>query len=89
MQGGTGKQVCDAWNDPETSFGALLAGVGRVYLVLVAASKAARKKISEETSISLMPAHELLDGDNVFSAECAHFSKNDRKRLLHYGPDRG
>ena len=28
---GTGKQVCDAWNDPATSFGSLLAGVGKVY----------------------------------------------------------
>ena len=42
---GTGRQVCNAWNDPETSFGALLAGVGKVYLILVAASTAARKKI--------------------------------------------
>src|SRR6185437_12690790 len=48
---GTGEQVCKAWNDPETSFGALLTGVGKVYLVLVAASKAARERISKETSL--------------------------------------
>ena len=47
---GTGKQVCDAWNDPPTSFGALLAGVGKVYLIVVAASRAARTKIANETS---------------------------------------
>ena len=82
---GTGKQVCEAWNDPETSFGSLLAGVGKVYLILVAASKAARKRISDETAISPVPAHELRDGDNVFSEHCAHFTKTDRVKLLHYG----
>ena len=33
-----------AWNDPATSFGALWREWGRVYLILVAASKAAREK---------------------------------------------
>jgi hypothetical protein len=82
---GTGKQVCDAWNDPATSFGALLAGVGKVYLILVAASAAARKRISDETTICPMPAHELREGDNVFSDHCKHFTKADRAKLLHYG----
>lgn len=82
---GTGTQVCDAWNDPVTSFGALLAGVGKVYLILVAASRAARKRISAETAISPMPAHELREGDNVFSDQCPHFTKADRVKLLHYG----
>ena len=82
---GTGTQVCEAWNDPATSFGALLAGVGRVYLILVAASKAARRRITSETSISLVPAHELHESDNVFSDRCKHFSKTDREKLLHYG----
>jgi hypothetical protein len=82
---GTGKQVCDAWNDPQTSFGALLAGVGKVYLILVAASKAARRKISTETSITPVPAHELHEADSVFSEKCAHFTKSDREKLLHYG----
>lgn len=82
---GTGKQVCDAWNDPVTSFGALLAGVGRVYLVLVAASVAARRKILSETSICLIPAHELREADSVFSDQCACFTKTDRAKLLYYG----
>jgi hypothetical protein len=82
---GTGKQVCDAWNDPVTSFGPLLAGVGRVYLILVAASNAARQRIASETSITTMPAHELRDSDNVFSDQCRHFTNTDRARLLHYG----
>jgi hypothetical protein len=71
---GTGKQVCDAWNDPETSFGALLEGVGKVYLIVVAASRVARDKIAEKTAITLVPAHELHDGDNVFSTHCVSVS---------------
>ena len=82
---GTGTQVCKAWNDPATSFGALLAGVGKVYLILVAASKTARKRILAETSISPFPAHELREGDNIFSIQCPHFSKADRVKLLRYG----
>jgi len=82
---GTGTQVCDAWNDPVTSFGSLLAGVGKVYLILVVASKAARKRILAETALCPVPAHELHDSDNVFSDQCKHFTKTDRARLLHYG----
>jgi len=82
---GTGTQVCDAWNNPQTSFGALLTGVGKVYLIVVAASKAARKKISDETTISLLPAHDLHESDNVFSENCRHFTKADRVKLVHYG----
>jgi hypothetical protein len=82
---GTGTQVCDAWNNPETSFGALLAGVGKVCLILVAASTAARKRILDETAICPMPAHELREGDSVFSDHCKHFTKADRLKLLHYG----
>jgi hypothetical protein len=81
---GTGTQVCEAWNDPETSFGSLLAGVGKVYLILVAAAKAARKRILAETSISPISAHELHEADNVFSEKCTHFTQTDRARLLHY-----
>jgi hypothetical protein len=82
---GTGKQVCDAWNDPQTSFGALLAGVGRVYLVLVAASRAARERITRDTSMTLVSAHELREADNVFSPSCTHFSDPERQQLIHYG----
>lgn len=82
---GTGTQVCEAWNDPETSFGALLAGVGKVYLIVAAASKSARKRIKDETGISFVSGHELHEGDNVFSDHCKHFTKTDRTKLLHYG----
>jgi hypothetical protein len=81
---GTGSQVCNAWNDPVTSFGALLAGMEKIYLVLVAASKAARDKILKETSIRPFPIHSLQESDNVFSEKCNKFSKADRTKLLHY-----
>jgi hypothetical protein len=81
---GTGKQVCDAWNDPQTSFGALLAGVGKVYLILVAAPKSARRRISDQTSLSLVVAHELQESDNIFSQHCAKFTDRDRARILNY-----
>jgi len=82
---GTGTQICTAWNSPETSFSSLLAGVGRVYVVLVAASKNARRAILENTSLVPMPGYQLQDSDSVFSDKCRHFTKADRDRLLHYG----
>lgn len=81
---GTGKQVCDAWADPQTAFGELLAGVGRVYLLLVAATNHARSRITEETSLIVLPAYDLDDRDNIFSDRCTHFNAQERDRLLHY-----
>lgn len=82
---GTGNQICDAWNDPELSFGALLEGVGTVYLVVVAASQHARTRIQTETALQVSAAHILADGDNIFSTRCGHFTARERERLLHYG----
>jgi hypothetical protein len=82
---GTGEQVCKAWNDPDLSFGALLSGVGKVYLVVVAAGLGARTKIANETTLTLLPVHHLSDRDNVFSTSCSHFSATERSRLIHYG----
>jgi hypothetical protein len=82
---GTGKQVCDAWNGAETSFGALLANVGQVYLILVAVGAKARAKIADETELTLKSAHLLHDSDDVFAANCPHFNNSDREALLKYG----
>jgi hypothetical protein len=82
---GTGEQVCTAWNEPQTSFSSFLQGVGRTYLLLIAASSDARERIRKETSLSPIPAHELGSPDNIFSDRCAHFTERDRLRLLHYG----
>lgn len=81
---GTGKQVCDAWNSAELSFGELVAGAGKVYLVVVAATKTARDKITEETPLSVCYGHLLTDKDNVFSEKCNHYTKPEKARILHY-----
>jgi hypothetical protein len=62
----------------------LLANVGHVYLVLIAATRSAIKKISDETNLSVRASYRLGDGDNIFSETCRHFSAADRTRLLHY-----
>lgn len=81
---GTGQQVCEAWNNPELSYSELVAGAGRVYLMVIAATKRARDRIREETAISLSSAHYLGEQDNVFSEKCKHFSKAEKGRLLMY-----
>lgn len=81
---GTGTQVCDAWNDPQTAFGEMLADVGRIFLVLVAATRVAKRKIAHETRLAVLPSHELGPGDNIFSSDCNHFTVADQTRLLHY-----
>jgi hypothetical protein len=60
---GTGNQVCDAWTD---MFAEVTAGVGRVYLIVIAAVQAARKRIQDETDLVLVPCHELHENDNLF-----------------------
>ncbi len=81
---GTGKQVCDAWNDPVTSFGALLAGVGKVYLDLLlprgplGRGSRMKRPYAPYRPISWGPA------DSVFSDDCLHFTEADRARLLRY-----
>jgi hypothetical protein len=82
---GTGDQVVNAWNNPDTSFGAFLSSVGRRYLVLIAASRNARQRITDETDLSPIPAHELTECDDVFSPNCLNFTEGDREKLLIYG----
>ena len=82
---GTGEQVITAWNDPATSFGALLAGVGRIYLLLIAVSKDARKRIVNGTDLGLVASMELDAADNIFSNECTYFSQQEKSTLSRYG----
>jgi hypothetical protein len=82
---GTGDQVCNAWNDPETSYGSFLSTIGRRYLILVAASQRARQRIATETGLSPFPAHEITDADSVFSELCPNFNAEDRVKLEYYG----
>lgn len=77
----TGNQVCDVW---EEHFAELVAGAGRVYLIVVVAGKGARKKIKEETELQLVPTREFNLKDSLFHADCDCFSEVEKTRLLKY-----
>lgn len=78
---GTGDQACKAWKH---EFEELLSGKPTVYLVLIAASKAARTRIEDETDLTVVPHIELTDADNVFSPRCRHFTLGEKDILLRY-----
>ena len=78
---GTGDQVCEAWNE---SFAELVAGAGRVYLVVIGAVTGARRRVREETEVRLVPSHEFNEADNLFSDRCTRFPKREKGRLLAY-----
>jgi len=77
----TGTQVCEVW---KVHFAELVAGVGHVYLMVVAAGKGARKLIKQETDLRLVPAREFDDRDRLFEDDCAHFTAAEKACLLKY-----
>lgn len=77
---GTGTQACDAWPMIEE----LLPEGPNIYLVLVVASSTARERIGNETGLSVIPCQELAEQDNIFSPECAHFTEQEKERILEY-----
>lgn len=81
---GTGEQACSVWNDPSLAFSELTAGAGSVFLIVVAATTTAKKRISTETSLELVSAHTLSDRDNFFSDKCLYFSKKEKEAILKY-----
>ena len=78
---GTGKQVCDYWND---IFQELLSGGSRVFILLVAATAQALTRIENETEIMPICTRILDDGYNVFHSTCSHFSPGEKQTILHY-----
>ena len=78
---GTGKQVSEAWAD---NIEELLPGNPNIFLVLVAASVSARKKIEKVTRLMVNSYIELADKDNIFSSECKHFTLADKNTILVY-----
>lgn len=78
---GTGEQACTSWSD---QFGELLADVGRVYLVVVAACHLAIQRIADETSLELVPHVYLTEADNVFASKCRLFSPTEKRALLQF-----
>ena len=78
---GTGDQACSSWNE---IYGELLAEVGRVYLVVVAARDKAIEVVGEETSLEVVPHFPLRDSDNVFDSSCKFFNSEEKARILKY-----
>lgn len=76
---GTGKQACDAWGD---FFSEMVAGGPRVVLLLIAATTAARDRISSETDMEVRLSQALGPRDNIFDEACAHFTADEKSRLL-------
>jgi len=78
---GSGQQVCDFWDE---SFAELLAEVGSVYLIVVAACINAVQRIADHTGIDLKPHVQLTDADNFFHTACRHFSGDEKQVMLEY-----
>lgn len=78
---GTGTQATTAWKETLQD---LLPGQPSVYLVLVAASAAARNRIREETPLTVVPHNVLSERDNIFHASCGHFSREDKSTMREY-----
>lgn len=81
---GTGSQVCEAWNDADIAYNEMLAGVGRIFLIVIAATKQAIKNIRDKTLITLVACNPLDDRHNVFHASCKKFTKTEKAKLLTY-----
>jgi len=78
---GTGNQACTSW---EASIRELLPGSPTTYLVLVAASLQAKKRIQSETDFRVFSYFTLSDRDNIFSPACIHFTRREKATLLEY-----
>lgn len=76
---GTGRQACEAW---ASNLAELLPGNPRVVLLLVAASRTARKKIGSETLMRVESHRVLTTSDDLFHSSCSHFSGTEKRRIL-------
>jgi hypothetical protein len=78
---GTGQQASDSWRE---IFQELLAGGPRVILVLIAATSAAIERIRNETEMEVRCCTWLQPSDNIFAAECDHFTEEEKGTLTKY-----
>ena len=77
---GTGTQACDAWH----IFEELLTGGPRTVLMLIAATEAALARIADETEMEPVCATVLSRKDDIFHADCAHFTQGEKNTTLNY-----
>ena len=78
---GTGNQVSTAWDE---AFSELVAGVGNVYLMVVAARRRGVDLVRERTGLSVLSGVELHDSDDIFSEDCPHFTSDEKATFLRY-----
>jgi len=78
---GTGEQACDTWSH---TLQELLPEEPSTYLVLVAASQSAKDKIRSSTRLTVVPNIVITSKHNIFSKECAHFTQQDKDKVLSY-----
>ncbi len=78
---GTADQACEAWTQV---YRELLPFAPRVFLVLVASSVKALRRIREETEMIPQAQLELDSRDNLFSTTCRRFSPEEKEVLLRY-----
>lgn len=76
---GSGNQARQSW---DRLFRELVGGVGTVYLLVVAATLDAQIEIRNNTDLQVL-SHYNLDGtDNLFAAECHHFTAAEKNAIL-------
>lgn len=78
---GSGTQACTSWT---ANIRELLPANPTTYLLLVAATHQAKKRILAETSLRVESHFTLNEGDNILSGRCPHFTTREKVVLLDY-----
>lgn len=78
---GTGDQAVRNWND---ALAELLPEKPSAFLVLVAASADARRRINKETGLTPILHTVLRDSDNLFHERCRCFTSDEKEIVLGY-----
>ncbi len=78
---GTGTQVSTSWS---ANLRELMPEFPTTYLLLVAATARAKKKIHAETGLRVLAHFNLSGGDDILSLGCRHFTNQERSKLLVY-----
>jgi len=77
---GTGDQACDVWPELQE----LLPGNPKTFLLVVATSISARRRIHDSTDLEVVSQIQLDDRACIFSDECIYFEEKEKKRIMHY-----
>ena len=82
---GSGDQACKSW---DKLFRELVGGVGTVYLMVVAATTGAQEIIKNNTDLQVLSHYNLDASDDIFSADCHHFTDEDKQAILKHCTER-